>query len=328
MKISIDATQAAELRRAIDERISNLTGIRKKLEDAGLSTADVDWHLSILRGNDDVQGLFAMLVEDGAAWLFAPAAPDNAANGKEIPIPAPGGPTNVAEPPPVGGTAQAADASGGEAEAAEAAKKRGRPRKCRIPGPQGQKCAKHLGHQGACSDDQGTEWARVPFSVTIDATKMERQGVVQIEPAAGPSPESPAEVAESPAEPEPPAALEPTAEPAAQDQSDILTALIDVLPIIVRPPGAPAAVTDAELTAAISGYWEAGFRMVINGTARRGITRHRQADGTYAWVALSPDPLAFFYGIEDPETFDPVTVAPTLDRTQILDLARTLISPD
>jgi hypothetical protein len=63
MQIKLESDEIRELRTAVDERAVNLTKLRKKLDDAGLGTEDIDYHLELLRGDGAAGGLRDRLSE-------------------------------------------------------------------------------------------------------------------------------------------------------------------------------------------------------------------------------------------------------------------------
>ncbi|MFW6085218.1 MAG: hypothetical protein ACODAA_08395, partial [Gemmatimonadota bacterium] len=64
----LDGPYVAELRKAVVEREDSLKKLRNKIEDAGLSTADVDYHLELIRGGDGAVGLKQYLDEQRDAF--------------------------------------------------------------------------------------------------------------------------------------------------------------------------------------------------------------------------------------------------------------------
>lgn len=77
MQIKLEAAEVRELRLAVNERVDALKKLRKKVDAAGLDTAEIDVHLHLMEGDDAVAGLRDRLSEQlsvlEAEDLFAPA---------------------------------------------------------------------------------------------------------------------------------------------------------------------------------------------------------------------------------------------------------------
>lgn len=59
--LNVDRRQLVELRNAVNDRVANLRGVRKRMEGAALSTAEVDERLLVLEGTDEQIGLVGLL---------------------------------------------------------------------------------------------------------------------------------------------------------------------------------------------------------------------------------------------------------------------------
>lgn len=74
MELTFDFLELREVRAGLKLREAELKTVRKKADDAGLSTADMDNHLSILRGGDETPGLLYQVQEQLDAIFEAPEA--------------------------------------------------------------------------------------------------------------------------------------------------------------------------------------------------------------------------------------------------------------
>lgn len=77
MRIEFDEAEVRELRYAVLERAESLRKLKGKMQDAGLSTTEPEYHLAVLMGNSEEPGLIGKLSEQIHAFEEAARPADD-----------------------------------------------------------------------------------------------------------------------------------------------------------------------------------------------------------------------------------------------------------